>query len=168
MSAVLQAPQPRMRPMRECDLGTVVAMERDSYDFPWSAGIFRDCLRVGYSCWVLEMEALIDGYGIMSVAAGESHILNLCVAPVARRRGYGRMLLEGLLVLASERRADTALLEVRPSNRAALALYAQLGFVEVGMRRAYYPAHKGREDALILARSLIDRQGAHLVANRDR
>ncbi|MDH3314241.1 MAG: ribosomal protein S18-alanine N-acetyltransferase [Gammaproteobacteria bacterium] len=155
MSAVLKTSLPAFRPMHAQDLGDVLAIERAAYRFPWSEGIFRDCLRVGYCCWVLEHEAAVAGYGIMQVAVGECHILNLCVHPAYHRQGFGRALLTRLLEIAREHHADTALLEVRPTNEAAVALYRRLGFHEVGVRRAYYPDHRGKEDALILARSLL-------------
>lgn len=156
MSAVRTSPQPRLRPMREEDLEQVVAIEQLAYPFPWTRGIFQDCLRVGYCCWVLELRGAVGAYGVMSVAAGESHILNLCVHPDLQRQGLGSQMLAHLVTLARRRHADTALLEVRPSNRAALALYRAAGFNEVGMRRGYYPGLKGREDAIILA---LDLQG---------
>ena len=155
MSAVLKPPVPDFRPMRPVDLVPVVAIEQAAYPFPWSDGIFRDCLRVGYCCWVVEQESAVIGYGIMQVVARESHILNLCVHPAYHRQGFGRALLARLLDLARDHRADTVLLEVRPTNEAAIALYTRMGFNEVGVRRAYYPGHKGKEDALILARSLV-------------
>ncbi len=155
MSAVLKPRLPDFRPMRLVDLGAVVAIERAAYAVPWSDGIFRDCLRVGYCCWVLEQEGAVIGYGIMQVVARESHILNLCVHPAYHRQGFGRALLARLLDLARDHRADTVLLEVRPTNEAAIALYTRMGFNEVGVRRGYYPGHKGKEDALILARSLV-------------
>jgi ribosomal-protein-alanine N-acetyltransferase len=137
--------------MSELDLDEVVGIEQVAYPFPWTRGIFEDCLRVGYACWVLEQAGAIVAYGVLSVAVGEAHILNLCVRPERQRQGHGRSLLRHLLGLARRHHADTALLEVRPSNRAALALYQRLGFNEVGMRRGYYPGERGREDALILA-----------------
>jgi [ribosomal protein S18]-alanine N-acetyltransferase len=140
--------------MREADLPQVMEIERRAYAFCWTEGIFRDCLRVGYACWLVELEGQIQAYGVMSVGAGEAHILNLCVSPAVRRQGYGRKVLSHLLNLARRMRADTALLEVRPSNEAALRLYRSIGFNEVGIRRDYYPDHNGREDALILALSL--------------
>lgn len=155
MSAVLKPAGPHCRPMRASDLGAVLAIERAAYPFPWSEAIFRDCLRVGYCCWVLEIADAVAGYGIMQVSAGESHVLNLCVHPAYHRQGYGRQLLSRLIELAREHHADVALLEVRPTNAAAVALYRNMGFNEVGVRRAYYPGHKGKEDALILARSLL-------------
>jgi ribosomal-protein-alanine N-acetyltransferase len=154
MSAVLK-PRISFRPMLEEDLPAVIEIERAAYEFPWSENVFRDCLRVGYCCWVLERDALIQAYGVMSVGAGESHILNLCVRPDSQGQGLGSTMLHYLLDLARKHRADTAFLEVRPSNGAALRLYNRAGFTEVGMRRRYYPATGGREDALILARSLL-------------
>lgn len=155
MSAVVKSPQPRVRAMREGDLYAVLAVENLAYEFPWTIGIFRDCLRVGYYCCVLESrEAGIVGHGIMSVAAGECHILNICVHPDWQRRGLGAGLVEHLLDAARRKSAHMALLEVRVSNETAYRLYARLGFDEVGTRRNYYPARQGREDAIILAREL--------------
>ena len=141
----------RIRPMTESDIGAVLEVERLAYPFPWSEAIFRDCLRVGYCCWVLEQRDLVDGYGIMAVGAGESHILNLCIRPAAQRRGLGRRLLLHLLETAHSHHADTTLLEVRPSNPGAIRLYQRVGFNEVGVRRGYYPDANGREDALLFA-----------------
>jgi ribosomal-protein-alanine N-acetyltransferase len=143
------------RPMREEDLPSVLEIERKVYGYPWTEGIFRDCLRVGYCCWLHEEDGQVTAYGIMSVAVGEAHILNVCVDPARQRRGLGRHMMKHLLSLAVRHGADTALLEVRPSNRAALGLYESMGFNQVGWRRNYYPAADGREDALILALSLV-------------
>jgi len=154
MSAVLKDEPLGIRPMRDRDLATVLEIEREAYAFPWSEGIFRDCLRAGYCCWVVERNEDVRAYGIMQVSVGESHILNLCVRASNRGQGLGRALLSHLLEVAKEHRADTALLEVRPTNRAALSLYAAMGFNEVGVRRGYYPGRDGREDALILATCL--------------
>jgi len=151
MSAVLKGVPLDIRPMRDDDLSMVLEIEREAYSFPWSEGIFRDCLRAGYCCWVVEQHQDVRAYGIMQVGGGESHILNLCVRAGARGQGLGRALLVHLLEVAREHRADTALLEVRPTNRAALGLYEAMGFNEVGVRRGYYPGREGREDALILA-----------------
>ena len=154
MSAVADDALVRLRLMGVDDLGEVMAIEEAAYPFPWTPGIFRDCIHVGYSCWVAAGADGVQAYGVMSVGAGESHILNLCVHPHRRRRGLGRTVLGHLLRLARKHRAETALLEVRPSNREALALYQDLGFSEVGVRRNYYPHSQGREDALILALDL--------------
>ncbi|HHH36169.1 MAG TPA: ribosomal-protein-alanine N-acetyltransferase [Gammaproteobacteria bacterium] len=137
--------------MEMTDLPAVLAIEQAAYEFPWTAGIFRDCLRIGYECYVAEGPAGIVAYGILSIGAGESHVLNLCVHPGHRRRGLGRRMLRFLMERARMARVDCILLEVRPSNRVAIRLYRSLGFNEVGLRKGYYPAHVGREDALIFA-----------------
>jgi len=136
------------------DLDTVMDIESHAYDFPWTQGIFRDCLRVGYCCWCYENDGLILGYGVMSVAAGESHILNITVRPESQRQGIGGKLMKHFLQLARRHDADTVMLEVRPSNVSAISLYEKMGFNEIGVRRNYYPADEGREDALLLALSL--------------
>ena len=155
MSALLEPGEVSIRPMREADLSQVIEVEQGAYEFPWSPGIFRDCLRVGYCCWVIERDSQVDGYCIMQIGAGESHVLNLCVRVSAQGQGLGRSLLSRLIEVARERGADTVLLEVRPTNTVARNLYEDMGFNEVGVRRAYYPGHHGREDALILARTLV-------------
>ncbi|HET9121904.1 MAG TPA: ribosomal protein S18-alanine N-acetyltransferase [Acidiferrobacteraceae bacterium] len=144
----------RLRAMRFTDLEGVMVVEREAYEFPWTEGIFRDCLRVGYSCRVVENNGIPAGHAVMSVGAGECHLLNICVRPRHQRRGIGRRLVLHLLALAQRRKAHTALLEVRRSNTAAYTLYTALGFNEVGVRRNYYPAARGREDALVLALDL--------------
>ena len=125
--------------MRESDLPRVIEIERGAYGFPWSGGIFRDCLRVGYCCWVVECARSVDGYGIMQVAAGEAHVLNLCIDRQAQGQGLGRIVLRGLLQVAREHGASSAYLEVRPSNHIAMALYESESFENVGTRRGYYP-----------------------------
>lgn len=153
MSAIL-ADQSRLRPLAPEDLDAIMEIERRAYRFPWTAGIFRDCLRVGYCCWCYERNNRIEGYGVMSVAAGESHILNLTVRPESQRQGIGAKLMRHFLQLARRHNADIVMLEVRPSNTPAVRLYEKMGFNEVGVRRNYYPADQGREDALLLALSL--------------
>lgn len=143
-------PPLEIRPMTEADVAAVIAVERASYQFPWSEGIFRDCLRVGYTCRVVMVENQVSGYGIMSTGAGEAHILNVCVRAALRCRGVGRRLLEYLLARAAAVGMSEAYLEVRPSNGTAIRLYQSLGFQHVGLRRGYYQAVGGREDALVL------------------
>jgi len=151
MSAVLTHPGALLRPMQLTDLKQVMVIETLAYRFPWSIGIFKDCLRVGYTASVLELDSEMIGYGMMSIGAGEAHILNLCVHPAQQQRGYGRHILQYLLDIARQRNTETVFLEVRPTNRAAYQLYASAGFDQIGTRRNYYPGRKGREDALILA-----------------
>lgn len=156
MSAVIQEPSLNFRPITEVDLERIMRVENQAYEFPWTSNIFRDCLRVGYNCWLLEEADELICYGVMSVAAGECHILNLCVAPDWQGQNYGQIMLEFLLDAARRFNADTAFLEVRPSNVEAIRLYSRTGFDEVGMRKNYYPARQGREDAIILAKTLLD------------
>jgi len=137
--------------MTEADLPAVLAIERRTYSYPWTEGIFRDCMRVGYQCRALERDGEIQSYGIISVAAGESHILNICVQPTLRRQGLGRRMLDYLMDEARRCGAETMLLEVRVSNAAAIHMYQQAGFNEIGHRPNYYPARDGREDALLMA-----------------
>jgi ribosomal-protein-alanine N-acetyltransferase len=150
MVAVVK-PQIRVRAMCPGDLATVSAMEVASYEFPWSAGIFGDCLKAGHSCWVLTVDAVIVGYGILSVGAGEAHVLNLCIAPTRRSQGLGLHLLQRLIGVAGWNHAARIFLEVRPSNAHAIALYLSVGFHEIGRRPRYYPARDGREDAIVMA-----------------
>jgi ribosomal-protein-alanine N-acetyltransferase len=146
----------RFRRMNDRDIARVMAIEQAAYPFPWSDGIFRDCLRVGYTCVVCETEDRLCGYAVLSLAGGEAHILNVCVEPSQQRLGLGRRMLDYLLNLSRVGRADTVFLEVRPSNDPARALYDSLGFNEIGRRRAYYPAGgDDREDALVLAKALV-------------
>ena len=157
MSAQLDA-VPLFRPMREEDLDHVMLTESRAYQSPWTRGIFRDCLRASYSCWVMEVEGAIRGHGVLSVAVGETHILNVCIDPELQGQGYGRSLLLHLLELSTDYGAKMALLEVRPSNQAAVRLYESVGFSEVGRRKDYYPGGPdggpGREDALVMALGL--------------
>ncbi len=143
-----------IRPMRVADVAEVLAIERAAYQFPWSEGIFRDCLRVGYVCRVVTVERQIMAYGVMSLGAGEAHILNLCVGEAYRCHGVGRRLLTALVERAALAGMAEAFLEVRPSNTAAIRLYLSLGFEQVGTRRGYYQAVGGREDAAVLKRAL--------------
>ena len=156
---LLAVPEILIRPMVESDVSDVVSTERASYQFPWSEGIFRDCLRVGYICRVVTVEDRVTGYGVMSVGAGEAHILNLCIREAFRCRGIGRRLLSYLLDRAAASGMSEAFLEVRPSNTAAIRLYQSLGFEPVGTRRGYYQAAGGREDAAVLKLSLRGRRG---------
>src|SRR5438094_415032 len=151
------SPEVVIRPMRAADVAEVVDIERSSYQFPWSEGIFRDCLRVGYVCRVVTLSRALLGYGVMSVGAGEAHILNLCVSEAFRCRGVGKRLLGSLIERAAAAGMAAAFLEVRPSNTAAIRLYLSMGFEQVGSRRGYYHAVSCREDAAVLsARMVID------------
>jgi len=156
-----RAPLPPLvmiRDMIPADVPRVMQIELAAYTFPWSDGIFRDCLRVGYVCCVVEIDDIIVGYGIMSTGAGEAHILNLCVAEEWRNRGLGGQMLGHLLEFARSLGVIDAFLEVRPSNTAAIRLYQSEGFSQIGVRRGYYQAVGGREDAVVLRRTLAKRR----------
>lgn len=155
MSAVLKETGAIFRPMQESDLSKVMAIEVRAYPFPWTLGIMRDCLRVGYSCWIFERAGEILGYAFMSIAAGEGHLLNICVRPDLQGNGLGKKLLRHLLSVARRQGADTLFLEVRPSNQSAVQLYQSVGFNEIGQRKDYYPDDQGREDALVFAYSFM-------------
>ena len=145
----------RMRKMTVSDLPDVLAIERKNYQFPWGEDIFKDCFKAGYSCWVCEEMDKILGYSLLSLAVDEAHILNISVDPAEQKQGIGRKMLEHLIEVARGR-AETVFLEVRPSNTAAIALYQDVGFNEIGIRKAYYPAeNNSREDAIMLALQLF-------------
>lgn len=143
-----------IRPMLRKDLLDVFAIERTAYEFPWELETFRSCYRVGYHCWVAECAGILVGYGILTIGAGESHVLNLCVSPSQQGRGYGRLILQRLIEEAQRHPVECIFLEVRPTNLSAIALYQRLGFNEIGRRKDYYPAKNGREDALVMALAL--------------
>lgn len=155
MSAASNILVPVVRPMTHEDIEAVAGIEQQSYGYPWSTGIFRDCLLAGYHCIVIEQGGELRGYGILSVAAGEAHVLNVCVAPAFRRRGYGLALLKRLIDEARGARVKRMYLEVRPSNLAAVNMYKGIGFETIGRRRDYYrAADDRREDALVLGLTL--------------
>lgn len=145
----------RLAPMQASDLPQVLEIERRAYAFPWSEGIFRDCLKAGYSAWtVQDRDGVMLGYSMVSMAVGEAHILNLAVDPSRRREGLARFLLEHLLQIARAAHTTVVLLEVRRSNKAAIRLYQGFGFKQIGTRRNYYPGVEQREDAFVLALDL--------------
>lgn len=141
--------------MQERDVDGVMAIEYAVCDFPWTHSIFSDCIKVGYSCWVLEEEHQIIGYGLLSASSGEAHILNLCIKPSKQRQGLGLRMMKHLIEEAKKLRSETLYLEVRESNQGAYDLYKKLGFNESGRRKDYYPARDGREDAIVLSLDLV-------------
>jgi ribosomal-protein-alanine N-acetyltransferase len=158
VNAVVKPPPRSTRNLRESDLPAVLAIERAAYEFPWSEGVFRDCLKAGYGALVLEVDGRVIGYGLVACAAGEAHVLNVAVDPHHQGAGHGRHLVRRLVDLARWYRAERVFLEVRPSNTRAIRLYHQLGFNEIGQRPNYYPARQGREDALVMALELLPPQ----------
>jgi len=143
-----------VREMIHDDVPEVSDIERRSYEFPWSHGVFRDCLLAGYHCAVVERDGTVVGYGVLSVAAGEAHILNLCIDPTYRELGYGERLLDEILSMARKAEVSEVFLEVRPSNEKAIALYMKKGFRNIAYRPAYYQASGGREDAAVFSKIL--------------
>ncbi len=154
MSAVFEYPSEEYRLMTRDDLSIVMEIEEKSYQFPWSLAIFNDCIKAGYQCWVVELEEEIIGYSVFINAVQECHLLNLCINPDLQGKGFGRKLLTQVLYDAKNNGASCVFLEVRPSNHYALQLYESEGFNEVGVRKKYYPAKFGREDAVIFAKEL--------------
>jgi ribosomal-protein-alanine N-acetyltransferase len=150
----LPVPTALIRPMESADLPEVARLETAAYPFPWSASIFSDSLRVGYLCNVLEIDVILAGYSVLATGAGEAHLLNLCVRESFRYRGLGTRLLRRVFEQARAEGARVLFLETRPSNQAAIRLYLAHGFVQIGVRRAYYQAQGGREDALVMRRVL--------------
>jgi ribosomal-protein-alanine N-acetyltransferase len=140
--------------MSERDLDEVMAIEHVIYSHPWTRGNFADSLRAGYECRVLRLGPELIGYFVLMVAGAEAHLLNLSIAASHQRAGHGTALLGQAAELAARLGARSLFLEVRPSNRGAQALYTRFGFRNVGVRRGYYPARTGREDALVLALAL--------------
>lgn len=146
----------RLRKMRTDDLPEVLEIEAKNYNFPWTEGIFMDCVKSpNYSNWICEELDTIVGYSIVSTAGGEAHIMNLCVDPEVQKQGVGSKLLENMIDLA-QNKAETIFLEVRPSNISAISLYEKRGFNEIGVRKGYYPSVDGeREDAVMFALELV-------------
>ena len=146
----------RFRAMGHVDLESVMKIETQSYEFPWSRGTFEDCLAAPYECWAVELgdregRDRIVGYGILHVSDNEAHLLNVCVGKQLRGSGFGREIVLYLVDRAKAQRATKMFLEVRPSNGIARALYDSVGFHQIGVRKGYYPAFSGREDGLVLA-----------------
>lgn len=147
-----------LRKMTLEDLPNVIQVELAAYPYPWTQKNFEDCLGNNvYTCWVFEVHNKVAGHVVISAArgTGEAHILNICVLPGEQGKGWGRKLLEESEWIARQHKAETCFLEVRPSNQAGMNLYQSVGYNEVGLRKGYYPADKGREDAVVMAKVLF-------------
>ena len=155
MNAVL-APRVEMSPMSANDLDEVLAIEYRVCSFPWGRGNFTDSLASGYSCWVCRIDGELVGYFVLMLAVDDAHLLTISVAQKRQRMGFGARLLRHAMDVACDGGATSMLLEVRPSNESALAMYRHFGFQQIGVRRGYYPANPGREDALVLTRALTE------------
>ncbi|WP_018873452.1 ribosomal protein S18-alanine N-acetyltransferase [Thioalkalivibrio sp. ALJ16] len=152
--------QPELRRMSVDDVDGVMRIEREAYDYPWTARIFEDCIRVGYDCRVLEMDGRQVGHCVLTLAAGEAHLLNLTVDPRWQGNGLGRFMVRRLFEYACSQAVEALFLEVRPSNVAAVQLYRSEGFEHIGTRPRYYPLPSGREDAWVLSRRCMAPAGA--------
>ena len=139
-----------VRNLTEEDLDRLIEIEHAAYPFPWTRGIFADCIRVGYDCTGLQVGPTLIGYTIQSLAAGENHLLNLCIAPEWQGNGYGNLMLDHAIRMAIEKNCSSMFLEVRPSNPAGMGLYERKGFSIVGQRSGYYRSADGREDAMVM------------------
>lgn len=156
MNAMINPARDGLRPMFEEDIAAVMAIETEVYNFPWTGGIFNDCMQVGYSCWVYQEQGQVVAYAIMSVAALEGHILTIVVRPDKQGQGLGNMFIMHLLQVARRQKVEKMFLEVRPSNHVAIGLYEKAGFTTIGRRPGYYPSDEGREDAIVMALDLLD------------
>jgi ribosomal-protein-alanine N-acetyltransferase len=141
-------------PMGTTDLEAVTALEAATQPFPWTYGNFSDSLTAGHAAWVLRQGGDYLGFMVLMQVVDEAHLLNIAIVPTRQGQGLGARLMRYGMIWTAHRGMASMYLEVRPSNERAIALYRHLGFVEVGRRKAYYPAHEGREDGLILSRSL--------------
>jgi ribosomal-protein-alanine N-acetyltransferase len=155
MRAVLQA-RVELLPMGAGDLDEVLAIEHRVCPFPWGRGNFSDALASGYSCWVCRVDGELAGYFVLMLAVDDAHLLTISVAERRQRMGFGARLLRHAMRVARQGGANTLLLEVRPSNEKGLAMYRHFGFQQIGVRRGYYPAAGGREDALVLTHALAE------------
>ena len=144
----------QFRPMQLNDLDAIMAIEPYIYPYPWTRGNFSDSLNSGYSASVLLRNEVIIGYALVMMVLDEAHLLNLSVAKAYQKQGLGRILLEHMIQIAKNNQAANMFLEVRPSNISAIALYENTGFNEMAIRRGYYPAKNGREDAVLMGLAL--------------
>jgi ribosomal-protein-alanine N-acetyltransferase len=140
--------------MTEANLDAVAAAEARIYAFPWTRGNFADSLAAGHQAWLALQGGRLIGYAIVMQVVDEAHLLNISVLPELQRRGFGSTLLIDIFGQARMQAATRMLLEVRPGNISGQGFYKHHGFVEIGRRRDYYPAHAGREDAIVMAREL--------------
>ena len=147
-------PQLAYRPMQSEDIERISAAEQRIYPFPWTVGNFTDSLAAGHQGWICHDARGLVGYAVMMPVIDEVHLLNISIVPELQGRGLGSELLEFLMAEAKASGILRMFLEVRPSNEAGRALYRRYGFAEIGRRRGYYPAHEGREDAIVMSRDL--------------
>jgi ribosomal-protein-alanine N-acetyltransferase len=140
--------------MQQSDLDAVLEIERAANPFPWTLGNFKDCLNAGHNAWVFHTGTKLIAYTIVQSVLDEAHLLNICVAPEHQRKGYGKQILQHVIDFARDKDAALIVLEVRNSNYRAQQLYEQFGFNQMSVRRGYYPAEGGREDAILMGLDL--------------
>lgn len=141
-------------PMNERDLDAVAALEATLQSFPWSRGNFADSLVAGYSVWVLRVGGELIGFSVVMRVIDEAHLLTIGICKRYQGQGYGARMLRHAMECARLGGASKLFLEVRPSNERAVELYRHFGFHQIGVRKGYYPAMNGREDALIFDKEL--------------
>ena len=149
---------PLIRSLGVEDVDLIYTIEKLAYPFPWSRGNFLDCMRVGYSCFGLQMAKSLAGYAIFGCAANEAHLLNLCIHPDWQHRGYGSLLLEYAINQVKKHDSDAMILEVRVSNSRAINMYLNRGFRIIGRRPSYYQDGEGREDAIVMRLELANHE----------
>lgn len=143
-----------LRDMTEADLDGVLRIERAVHTHPWTLGNFSDALRSKYVCKVFEVEQQMVGYAVLMLAVDEAELLDIAIDTQNQRRGWGQKLLEEMIVLVRRHDMQRMVLEVRASNVAAISLYRKAGFNDIGLRRDYYLAQNGREDAILMGKEL--------------
>ena len=154
MNAQLKSANVSFREMQASDLDALMQIETVNFPFPWTAGNFKDSINSGYTCLVLEIDNALVGYAILMMVLDEAHLLNISVSPSWKGKGWGRYLLNHMMQIGREKGGLNMFLEVRPSNVSAITLYESIGFNEMGVRPGYYPAHNGRENAVLMGVAL--------------
>jgi ribosomal-protein-alanine N-acetyltransferase len=154
MNAQLNQPNVSFREMHASDLDAVMQIEIVNFPFPWTAGNFKDSINSGHICLLLEIDEAVIGYAILMMVLDEAHLLNISVSSAWKGKGWGRHLLNHMMQIGREKGGLNMFLEVRPSNVSAITLYESIGFNEMGMRPGYYPAHNGRENAVLMGVAL--------------
>ena len=161
MSGALMADR-LLVPMTTTDLHEVEALEQRAYAFPWTHGNFRDALEHGYPSFCLRRTmGELAGYCVLMRVVDELHLLNICVAPDDRQSGAALAMMREMLALARREQMSSVLLEVRPTNRRAIAVYERFGFRAIGRRKNYYPAPEGREDAIVMRLEIAIAEDTH-------
>ena len=145
-----------LRPMKASDLNELMIGELAAYPFPWSKANFEDCMsNKAYSCWVFENKEKLYGHLVLSIVLKEAHLLNICLYPQYQNKGWGRKILAEAELISKQKGAETCFLEVRPSNKVGVNLYQSESYNEIGLRKNYYPDINGREDAIVMAKTLV-------------